>query len=84
MQRQPSAVKNEKGNKYIYDAIDEIFFLLKKKKRKMIQAELLGINNTRDGIDSKLDTMGKKESELKHSNRNYAKWNAQENKNFKI
>lgn len=31
----------------------------------MIQAELLGINNTRDGIDRKLDTMGKKESELK-------------------
>lgn len=34
MQRQPSAVKNEKGNKYIYDAIDEIFFFTKKKKKK--------------------------------------------------
>lgn len=31
----------------------------------MIQAELLGINNTMDGIDSKLDTIEKKESELK-------------------
>ena len=31
----------------------------------MIQVELLGINNTLDRIDSKLDTIDKKDSECK-------------------